>query len=242
LLDSVDPSNWEQFEKYHISICREEIGNRCLNVLDGGQSGPRLQGEKHPNARYSDDQVCQMRRMYRDGDASLASLAELYCTTPSHISQLIKGEIYKHLPLLGPPDAPYKRGKLGESNGSAILTDLDVLQIRELYDNGRGQPNQLSKMYGVSRDCILNAATGKSWKHLPGAIVANNVYRSRPGSCNPNSKLMENDVREIRLRCSQGQSYHTISTDFPVGIATIKGIVRGHSWKHVDGPLEGIDY
>jgi hypothetical protein len=53
----------------------------------------------------------------------------------------------------------------GEANGNAALSRKDVLYIRNVYKrysrtHGSGP---LSKQFGVTQECILNAATGRAW-------------------------------------------------------------------------------
>ena len=54
----------------------------------------------------------------------------------------------------------------GMQNGSSKLSDMDVLQIRNLYQSGISQ-SEITKMYGVVITTIHNIVHYKRWKHLP---------------------------------------------------------------------------
>ena len=54
----------------------------------------------------------------------------------------------------------------GENRYNAILTELLVFEIRELYDNCGYKPLLLSEMYNVSRGCICGIVYRKTWKHI----------------------------------------------------------------------------
>lgn len=53
----------------------------------------------------------------------------------------------------------------GESNLSSKLTDLDVLEIRRLY-NEKISSRKLCKIFNVSKTTILYIVNRKTWKHI----------------------------------------------------------------------------
>jgi hypothetical protein len=57
----------------------------------------------------------------------------------------------------------------GENNGSSVLTELSVVEIRKLYTRDRyhhSNIRQLSTRFGVSRSTIKSIVASKSWKHI----------------------------------------------------------------------------
>lgn len=54
------------------------------------------------------------------------------------------------------------------------------------------------------------------------------------GENNALSKLTDNDVIEIRRRHSLGETYKSISKDFPVTLSGCQYAGSGKTWKHVD--------
>jgi len=69
-----------------------------------------------------------------------------------------------------------RRHQLGERNYSAILTEAQVIEIRQryrLYGRRKSNVAELAKEYGVRKTTLYCAAVGLSWKHLPmpGAVV-----------------------------------------------------------------------
>lgn len=55
--------------------------------------------------------------------------------------------------------------------------------------------------------------------------------RNNKGSTNPNSKLNEANVREIRESAAQGIDAKEIAERFYVSVSTIKSIIDRKSWK-----------
>jgi len=59
------------------------------------------------------------------------------------------------------------------------------------------------------------------------------------GSDVGNSKLTEEQVREIKRRCNNGETQKDVSADYPVSHSTVNKIMVGEQWCHVD--VEGGD-
>lgn len=57
--------------------------------------------------------------------------------------------------------------------------------------------------------------------------------RDHRGSLNPQSKLTEAQVAEIRRRGATGESRPAIARDYGISASAVYGILRGHSWKNV---------
>lgn len=55
--------------------------------------------------------------------------------------------------------------KKGENNHSSKLTELDVLEIRNLYKKEISS-RKLAKMFNVQKNCILSIIHKKTWKHI----------------------------------------------------------------------------
>lgn len=54
----------------------------------------------------------------------------------------------------------------GEQHGRAILSEKDVIQIRQIKNLTRETARQLAAQYGVSENCIDHAWRRYTWKHL----------------------------------------------------------------------------
>lgn len=62
-------------------------------------------------------------------------------------------------------DKMSKSAKKGVNNFSSKLTELKVLEIRELYKKGISS-RKLSKKFNVSKSNILSIVNNKTWKHV----------------------------------------------------------------------------
>jgi hypothetical protein len=70
------------------------------------------------------------------------------------------------------------RNVRGEDMHASKLTESQVLEIRYLYSIGWLQAD-LSAAFGVTPSSVSSVITGKSWKHLPGAMRYEQKERHR---------------------------------------------------------------
>ena len=54
----------------------------------------------------------------------------------------------------------------GESNGNAVLTEEDVLEIRRLYSKEVPNAYTIADMFGVSQGTIWHIVNRRTWKHI----------------------------------------------------------------------------
>jgi HNH endonuclease len=56
---------------------------------------------------------------------------------------------------------------VGEKNGQATLTEVDVLEIKSLLEDGLAQ-REIAAAYGIDQSTVSNIKTGKRWSYLNG--------------------------------------------------------------------------
>lgn len=97
----------------------------------------------------------------------------------------------------------------GERNGRAVLTEKDVLEIRNLYDTKKYYQRELADKFQVSRGQISSIVTGRSWKDASGITSTNRhivVDSERVEIVNFYNKGMSNSEISKLL----GIKYHTV--------------------------------
>ncbi|WP_233602185.1 hypothetical protein [Corallococcus sp. CA047B] len=113
----------------------------------------------------------------------------------------------------------------GEEQGLAVLTEADVVAIREAYAAGKAGLRKLARQYRVSTRTIAGACYGRTWRHVP------SPYMFRPRA---KTKLTEMQVRAIRTRHAAGERCNALAREYGVSDDTISSIVRRFSWKNVE--------
>lgn len=86
--------------------------------------------------------------------------------------------------------------------------------------------------YVTQAENIAHAARLKRMAHGPTWSARLKVTTHR-GMFAPNAKLTDGDVREIRRRKAEGESYSSLSRRFNVAVGTIQNIIERRTWTHL---------
>lgn len=89
---------------------------------------------------------------------------------------------------------------------------------------------------GNHSDKKLHGTTGlgrKMSKNTREKMSISARKQNRVGSKNPYHKLTEEEVVEIRKRCSEGVTKRELAEEYDVSPSAISGIVRRISWNHI---------
>ena len=65
------------------------------------------------------------------------------------------------------------------------------------------------------------------------AIIVRKTTASHRGASTPNSKLTEEQVKEIRQKRKDGELLTTLAEEYKVSVPSISGICTGRTWKHL---------
>jgi len=114
-----------------------------------------------------------------------------------------------------------ERSLKGIKNPRSILSEEDILEIRQLFANGY-TAKELSYIYKVGKSTVINIVVGNTWKHIGGPIT-------KRGIC----KLSKEDVIEIRKLINNGMKQIDIAEKYDVIPNTISSINRKISWKNI---------
>lgn len=116
----------------------------------------------------------------------------------------------------------------GELHGRHILTEQQVLEIRELYAQGGVTHADLAQRFGVGNAAIHHVVSGDKWTHVGGPITRSRV----DGVTVKSPKLTIEDVREIRRLHATGDLFQReIAEKFGVTQTNVGMIVRGITWR-----------
>lgn len=144
-----------------MSVCREYQGPRNSK----GYGAIRVDGRQVLLHRWVIEQI--------EGPLLPGEVAMHTCDNPPCFlyDHLVRGtQSDNMLDAMGKGRHRYVR-HVGEHNGTAILSDGQVLRIRSLYRPGRshhpGNQAELAERFGVSIRTILSVVHREHWKHLP---------------------------------------------------------------------------
>lgn len=125
------------------------------------------------------------------------------------------------------------RNQLGSKNRMAVLTEDDVLKIKEIYTTTKCTQYKLAELFNVSKQTINNILRGKSWSHVPIDKEIKIHNKGKQGENNSQSKLSDNDVATIKKSLIEGVSQYELAKRFNISRSVIGFIQNGKRWSHV---------
>jgi plasmid maintenance system antidote protein VapI len=134
------------------------------------ESTPR--GEKHANAKLTEDQVTEIRRIYAAGTMDAKQMGQLYGVSAASIDNIVNGATWGHVDGIDPEQlAAIRLTRRLESQAKATdatrkLTEADVLAIRSEYVPRKVSMYKLAEKYGVSQSVVSEIINRKSWTHI----------------------------------------------------------------------------
>jgi hypothetical protein len=114
-------------------------------------------GSLHSRARFTDDDILNIRRRYLNGETQKA-LAQEFSTSQSTISKIVLGTRWTLLPV-EKTDSRYRRAR-GASHPQAKLTDDEIAHIRHRYSEGGISQASLAAEFGVSQAIVSDYVRG----------------------------------------------------------------------------------
>ncbi|WP_336786575.1 hypothetical protein [Paenibacillus sp. MMO-177] len=148
---------FESLEEY-----AEFVKNRRANRT------PR--GEKHANAKLTNNQVSEIRRRYISGELTARQLADEYGISAASVDNIVNGTTWGHVEEIDPEQlAALRTARKLESRAKATqamtkLTEDQVRAIRAEYVKGNGKA--LAAKYGVKQPTISDIVTRRTWNHI----------------------------------------------------------------------------
>ncbi len=132
-------------------------------------------GQDSGTAKLVDDDVVEMRRLFRLG-VSTPDLADKYGLDTSSTYAALRGWTWSHVPDPIPMGTRQSEPRArGERVNTAKLTSDDVVAIRRAYAAAKAKAGggrtkvsyDLADQYGVSRGLIPRIISGECWAHIP---------------------------------------------------------------------------
>jgi DNA-binding XRE family transcriptional regulator len=184
-------------------------GYKCLNL---GKKGSRKQYKTHRLVLAAFVGTCPpgMEACHNNGVPSDNRLENLRWDTPqnNYADRVIHGTAGQ-----------------GSKHYSAILTENEVVRIRNLYASNEFNQKELAKRFGVDNSTICQIIRGQKWKHAGGPITH---------SHKPRKHLKKNQVIEIRKRYNRGGiTQKELAKQYGIRDSTISEIVNFKRWKHI---------
>lgn len=125
-------------------------------------------GERAGGAKLTSEQVSEIRSLYASGDYSHQQLGDMFGVKRETIGTVTRATHWQHVTSsdgLASISDPKRRGKRGERNNGAKLTEQAVRDIRRLDKQGASRAD-LALQFGVSIHTINAIRYGRIWMHV----------------------------------------------------------------------------
>lgn len=138
------------------------------NLSDGGQDAVGAKGEYHSQAKLSQQDVNEIKRLLKETNKSYNEIKELFpaIKSKSIISLINQGKNWydenEHYPI-----RPTDTRNIGEKAGNALFSNEEVMFIRQQYANGTITAQELARQYNISVNTMRAILQGRSYKYLP---------------------------------------------------------------------------
>jgi len=120
--------------------------------------------------------------------------------------------------------------RVGENNNFASTNDNIIKQILDgISSRTYTSIEQTSHLFDISIEVIMNILNNKSWKHISKDYDLPKLKRVFL----KNKQLTIDDVKDIKIRLSNGETAYSISKTCNCGMSNIYAIQNGKIWAHV---------
>lgn len=127
--------------------------------------GGSLPGEKNPHARFSREQVREIRAVWARGETTCADIARTHGVQEKTIYLMVRGATYRD-PAYQQPANRDRFTKKGERHPLHRLSVADVVEIKRLIAGGQHTLTAIGERFGVSRSHVGGIKRGKFWRHV----------------------------------------------------------------------------
>jgi hypothetical protein len=158
--------NHKDFDRTNNHISNLEYVTPSENVRHAIDAGRIPRGSEHPYAKLSEEDVLAIRKMWNSEQYSNKEIGELFNISQAHISNIAKGEKWRHIPgaIERDKNLPKKMPKRRCLN--ARLTTEEVIEIKKLLKEGTMTKTEIGKRFNTTIQNISLIAKGINWKWL----------------------------------------------------------------------------
>lgn len=126
---------------------------------------------------------------------------------------------------------------LGKRNGWPKLTEMDVAEMRRQRAGGK-RVRDIAKEFHVYIKAARAIVRLDTWQHVPidedtkRKLIAMRAVKD--GALNPNAKLTEQMVREIRQKASDGEPLSSLAVEYGISHSSAWEIVTYRAWRNTE--------
>lgn len=170
ILEYCDPIDLNEREQYWIKLYDATNKNIGYNLTEGGFS---LQGENHPEATFTNEEVLDIRKRRFLGERKINVYKDYQNHPFGTFERIWLGRGYNNVgkEYIIPPHTISRqvyssKANSGENNGRAKLTENDIREIRRRYDNNEKIKKISQDFPCVNYNTIRRICKRETWKNI----------------------------------------------------------------------------
>lgn len=197
----------------------------------------RLTGSNNKKSKLSAQDCEEIRKLYASGTHTYSGIAEMYGVSKRAIVCVVQNKSHK----TNNTDNVEKSLEIASSRkmkSSAVLSDDQVIELRNRYAGGGITTQRLANEYNVSLFVVNSIIQGHTYKWLPISPELKSSMRESARNLKvestkiSNSKLTGEQVRDIRnLFNTEKKSLHEIAIQYGVSDGTIALLLKNKTHK-----------
>jgi predicted DNA-binding protein YlxM (UPF0122 family) len=152
----------------NLEWCDDSWNNKYRHILN-----PDIfKGENCPHTKHTNEEILQIYNLAWEEELTQKEIANMFNVTRKYVSNIKRGSSWTSVTHHDSIKRYRKQGGFpihvcaGEKNGSAKLTNNQVLEIYELVWNSTLSYGEIAKKFNVTTVCIGSIKHGKTWNSI----------------------------------------------------------------------------
>lgn len=223
ILELCEITELDDREKFYISLYETNTRRFGYNIAEGGFSLDNI-GENNSSSKLTEKDVYLIRDMYGNKVTKKEAYAKFSdIISMSTFSDVWNGKTWKHIHMdvYTEENKKYQKNNFDRiSNHYRVVSDEDVLKIKNLYNEGILSKSEVYDMFSyINHNTFNDIWFNHTFQHIQSDIEnqRNKIIRTPVDQCgcnNPSAKFSETDVITIRNRKNNGEQMTDVYNDY----------------------------
>lgn len=167
ILEECNKEELNEKEKHWIKKYQSNNKEKGYNLTKGGQESIGLSGENHSQAKLTQNEVNEIKKLLRETNKTMTEIMQIYKVSKSTICLINTGKTWKDDNETYPLRKTYT-GLQGSKNPKSKYTEDQVMEMRKKYASGVSKKEIIQEYENIaSAQSVRNILEGRTYKHLP---------------------------------------------------------------------------
>ena len=223
ILELCEVEELNKKEKFYIGLYDTSIYAGGYNITEGGNS-PNQHGERNPASKLTENDVYNIREAYKN-KTTKRDAYKLVCDKISinTFSDVWNGKTWKriHMDVYTEENKKFQSQNFDRmKNHSRVVTNEEVLKIRDLYNEGNLAKSEIYEMFSnLNINTFNDIWYNNTFKHIQSSKPNNRnsvivIAKDQRGYKNIAAKFTKEEILAIRKRRDNGETMNEVYQDY----------------------------